>query len=258
MRHASQLALLVAASLAAGGAGAADGRLRSVPYDEGTVLGLTAFLGYHVHFEFAPDEHFVNLGGGDLSAVEVGAEGNHLLLKPRAATAGTNLTIITDRRVYFIDYRALARAPHPDEAVYSVRYRYPPAPVPTQETGERRAGGRIEAPPGTMYRDYWYGGDPTLRPEVAFDDGLQLKLRFPAQASLPAIYAVSDDGTESLVNTHVEDDWVVVHHLASRFVLRRGAARGCVVDRNLRAAARRAASGTIDPATERAIAPEVP
>jgi hypothetical protein len=31
-----------------------------------------------------------------------------------------------------------------------------------------------------------------------------------------------------------------------------------VVDRNLRAAARRAASGTIDPATERAIAPEVP
>lgn len=258
MRPASRSALILAASLAAARAGASDTRLHDITYDAGMVLGLTAFVGYHVHFEFAPDEHFVNLGGGDLSVVEVGAEGNHLLLKPRAATPGTNLTIITDRRVYFVDYRALARAPRAEEAVYSIRYRYPPVQAPAPVAGERVTGIRVETPPGVVYRDYWYGGDPTLRPQAAFDDGLQLKLHFPPQASLPAIYAVAADGTESLVNTHVEDDWVVVHHLATRFVLRRGAANGCVVDRNQRASARRADSGTVDPATERAITPAVP
>ena len=116
--------------------------------------------------------------------------------------------------------------PRADEAVYSIRFRYPAAELPPPAVAPHATAGRLEAPAGAAFRDYWYGGDPTLRPESAFDDGLQLKLRFPAQAPLPAIYAVSADGAESLVNTHVEDDWVVVHRLSPRFVLRRGGASG--------------------------------
>ena len=43
------------------------------------VLSLTGFVGYHIHFQFAPDERFVSLGAGDSAILDVGVEANHLL-----------------------------------------------------------------------------------------------------------------------------------------------------------------------------------
>jgi type IV secretion system protein VirB9 len=233
---------------------AADARVKVVDYDPHGVLALTAFVGYHVHFEFEPDEHFVNLGAGDTSAIDVGAEANHLLIKPRAPNGGTNLTIITNKRAYYVEYRALARIPHGEEATYSVSFRYAlPAQVQTERPEVVRSGTRLDARPPTPNLNYWYCGSPKLRPVAAADDGLQLQLTFAADAELPAIYALAADGTEALVNSHSERDTVFVHRIAPRLVLRRGREVGCVVDRSERGATRRAASGTIDSGTERVL-----
>ncbi len=233
---------------------AADPRLRELEYAASVVTPLTAFVGYHVHLEFAPDEHFVSLGAGDTSALDVGAEGNHLLLKPRQATAGTNLTIITNRRVYFLDYRALARAPRPDEAVYSIVFRYGAASdAPPPGDGSRELSRRLDRLPAEQNRDYWFCGSPALKPSAAADDGLQLRLTFPPQSELPAIFVAEPDGSESLVNFHVENDTVVIHRLAPRFVLRRGGAVGCVVDRADHRVVRRAAGGTVNPDIDRTV-----
>ena len=223
-----------------------DPRLRVVEYRPTLVLPLTAFVGYHVHFEFAPGEFFTSLGAGDTSSLDIGAEGNHLLLKPRQASAGTNLTILTNRRAYFVDYRALARAPRAEEAVYSVVFRYPPGGDPGGAPARERANDALAAAPPVLNSDYWYCGSPALRPIRAFDDGLQLRLVFAPHAEMPAIYASGPDGSETLVNTHVEDDTVVVHRLAERFIVRRGSQVGCIVDRSSGRTARRAASGTVD------------
>jgi type IV secretion system protein VirB9 len=229
-----------------------DARVKVVDYDPHGVMALTAFVGYHVHLEFEPDEHFVNLGAGDSSAIDVGAEGNHLLIKPRAPTPGTNLTIITNKRAYYVEYRALGRSPRADEATYSVSFRYAPAaPVQADRVDVARPGARLDTRPATLNANYWYCGSPKARPIAAADDGMQLQLTFAADAELPAIYALAADGTESVVNTHSERDAVFVHRLAPRLVLRRGREVGCVVDRNERSTVRRAASGTIDAGTER-------
>ena len=115
------LTILLAGILSVTGPAAAnrseEPRLRTLDYSPDSVLSLTGFVGYHIHFEFAPDERFVTLGAGDSSVVDVGAESNHLLLKPKQATSGTNLTILTNRRSYFIEFRAFARAPRPGEVV---------------------------------------------------------------------------------------------------------------------------------------------
>ncbi len=223
-----------------------DPRLRVIEYRPTLVVPLTVFVGYHVHFEFAADEFFVNLGAGDTSSFDVGAEGNHLLLKPKQANGGTNLTILTNRRAYFVDYRALARSPRADEAVYSIVFRYP------EEVPPVAAGDRLDAPRPRLNQNYWYCGSPSLRPTAAADDGLQLRLTFAAHAPLPAVFVAEADGQEILVNTHVEDDEVVVHRLAERFVLRRGRQVGCVVDRATHPSLRRAGTGTIDPDVDRA------
>jgi type IV secretion system protein VirB9 len=251
-----------------------DARLRIVEYHPDRVLPLTAFVGYHVHLAFASDERFVSLGAGDTASLDVGAEGNHLLLKPKLPTAGTNLTILTNRRVYFIDYRAFARAPRPEEAVYSIEFRYPPASEAASEAAfnagsgsdgiavtATRAGRPAAEVPGVdsalarpaqaLNNNYWYCGSDALRPTAAADDGVQLRLRFAPRTELPAIYVNAADGAESLVNTHVENDTLVVHRLAPRFVLRRGPLVGCIVDRNERTRLRRAESGTVNESVRR-------
>lgn len=230
-----------------------ESRLRTIDYSPAAVLPLTGFVGYHIHFEFAPDEHFVTLAAGDTSGLDIGAEANHLLIKPKRATTGTNLTILTNRRSYFIDFRALARAPLPGELIFSVTFRYPPAdnsPGATPAAADAAAALAAAAP--ATNRDYWYCGSAELRPMSAHDDGLQTRLTFPPHTDLPAIYAAAIDGAESLINSHVENDIVVVHRLAARLVLRRGPLVGCVVNRSINAAARRATSGTVRTGIERA------
>ena len=232
---------------------ALDPRLRIVDYQPTLVLPLTGFVGYHVHFEFAPGEYFVNLGAGDTSSLDVGSEGNHLLLKPKQPIGGTNLTIITSRRVYFVDYRALGRQPRTDEAVYSIVFRYPDAAHSVDGTSSQSSSTEemLAAPRPERNRDYWYCGSPSLRPIAAVDDGLQLRLTFAAHAELPAVFTAEPDGEEALINTHVENDSVVVHRLATRLVLRRGREVGCVVDRSVRASGRRATTGTVDTRVDR-------
>ena len=182
----------------------------------------------------------------------MGAEGNHLLLKPKRATPDTNLTVLTNRRAYFIEFRALARAPRPEEVVYSVTFRYPPDETAARlPTSDLALGAELARAPATVNRNYWFCGHAALRPASVDDDGIQVRFRFPPHAELPAIYAAAPGGEETLVNSHVEDDTVVVHRLAGRFVLRRGKAVACVVNRSFDAPSRRAASGTLSPAIHR-------
>ncbi|MCX7056409.1 MAG: TrbG/VirB9 family P-type conjugative transfer protein [Proteobacteria bacterium] len=235
-----------------------DSRLKVVPFEPRRILELTGFVGYHVNIEFAPDEHFVSLGAGDTAAIDVGSAGNHLLLKPRVAIAGTNLTVMTNRRTYYFDYHALARRPRADEATYAIEFTYPLQRIP--ETG---ADLRIDALAARLDKakvirntDYWYCGSSSIQPRTAADDGIQLRLTFGAEIRLPSIYELAADGTESLVNSHVEQDAVYVHHLASRFILRRGSEVGCVVNRTAAADTRRPVGGTIDDETVRVVRKE--
>lgn len=247
------LALMVASWPAAAGsaADAVEPRLRIVDYSATSVLALTGFVGYHIHFEFAPDERFVTLAAGDTAGLDVGAEANHLLLKPKRAHAGTNLTILTNRRSYFIDYRALARAPEPGELVYSVTFRYVPEGAAATAAAPESLVSALSGPSRPANTDYWYCGSAELRPTSVNDDGIQTRLVFPPDVELPAIYAATADGLESLVNSHVENDTIVVHRLAGRFVLRRGGLVGCLVNRSINKSGRRAASGTVRSDIER-------
>ena len=82
----------------------ADHRIRSMLYVPDQVVRLRGWVGYHVDLEFEPGESFVTLGGGDLAGLTYGAYGNHLVLKPKAPTVRTNLTVFTNKRTYVIDY----------------------------------------------------------------------------------------------------------------------------------------------------------
>jgi type IV secretion system protein VirB9 len=239
--------------------GLVDPRVRVVAYDAEQVIRLHGYVGYQIHFQFAEGESFVNLAAGDNKALDVGYEANHLVLKPVAEKVATNITVITTRRVYQFDYSASAERPDPDreDVIYSLRFIYPQeearkaAEALEQQRTNLKLARADEGPQRPRNSNYWGCGAPVIRPESAYDDGVQTRLRFPAHAEFPTLYVKNDDESESLVNFTVDHDEVVIHRVARSFVLRRGRLVACIQNRSFDGGGERLDTQTLVPGVER-------
>jgi type IV secretion system protein VirB9 len=228
--------------------GLLDARIRSAPYSADEVYRLTGFVGYQTDLEFETDETFVGLGAGDIEGISFVAQDNHLFLKPKAAKVGTNLTILTTRRTYQLDYSALSSAPDASEDVtYALRFTYPPG---MKEEGATKD--LLSERPRSRNIDYWFCGDPALKPIAASDDGVHTRLTFAAKAEQPAIFILNEDGTQSLLNFSMDEGDVILHRVAKRLMLRRGHLAGCVVNKAFVGGGERLKSNTVSPDVERA------
>jgi len=254
--------LAVAASLwtLAAAAEPGDSRIRTAVYAEDEVYRLLGYVGYQIDLEFARDESFVGLGAGDLEALTFAAQDNHLFLKPRAAGVATNLTVLTTRRSYHFQYLTATHGPEPQssEVVYVLRFAYPAAAAAAtaEQTVERALS---QAPQQRAHNlAYGYCGSPALKPEAAWDDGIQTHLRFGARQELPAIFVHNEDGSESLVNSSTVQREVLVQRIARRLILRRGRLAGCVVNARFAGGGEALDSGTLSPAVRRVVRPASP
>ena len=241
--------------------GSVDGRIRTAAYDGAEVYKLRGFVGYQIDLEFEAGETFVGLGAGDMEGLAFVGQENHLFLKPKAAKVATNVTVLTNRRHYHIDYSAASQRPSEEDAVYSLRFVYPPAPEKTNaEAAAKLLDSRLENASSHRLQniDYWYCGEPTLKPIAASDDGVHTRLTFSANGDLPAIFVRNDDDSESLLNFSVDAGDIVIHRVARRFVLRRGRLAGCVVNAAYVGGGKRLESGTVAPEVERRVQGGVP
>lgn len=232
-----------------------DPRIRVAPYRADAVYRLRGYVGYQIDITFAPGERFVGLGVGDSKGVTFAADGNHLFLKPRAAHVETNLTVLTNCRTYLFEYEARPSPPDPSGAdvIYALRFEYPAVPVHAALHEQRRIETDLAAAQSIRLRNYayWYCGDPSLKPVAAWDDGVQTTLVFGAHTELPAVFALNEDGSESLVNFDVQAGRIVVQRVVRRLIVRRGKLAGCIVDRAFAGGGERLSSGTIAPSVER-------
>jgi type IV secretion system protein VirB9 len=243
--------------------GLTDARIRTVTYRREDVIRLVGQVGYQIDLEFAPEEHFVGLASGDMEGITFETNANHLFLKPKATQISTNLTILTDRRAYHLDYRTAPKRTDPrlDPVIYAVRFRYPEEEARAAATAaEAKANAdrlnaafdaSFPAPGTTLNLDYAYCGPKPLRPDAAADDGIQTRLAFGTRSELPAIFVRNDDGSESLVNFTVTGDALLIHRIARQFILRRGHLVACVVNRHFDGAAQRLSTGTVAPTVTR-------
>lgn len=229
--------------------GRGDARIRTAQYDADEVYRIHGFVGYQIDLEFAPGETFVGLAAGDIEGLTFVPESNHLFLKPRAVSVETNLTVVTTRREYQLDY-SVSSAPvgesDPD-LVYVLRFEYPKTAGVSADAVQRAVDRALRSAPAEHPHnlDYWYCGTPSLKPVSAWDDGVHTHLSFGAHSELPALFVANDDGSESLLNFDVEGGDVVIHRVARRFILRRGALAGCIVNRGYAGSGERLESGTV-------------
>ncbi len=241
--------------------GVVDSRIRAAAYDANQVYKLHGVVGYQIDLEFEPGETFIGLGAGDIEGLSFVGQENHLFLKPKAERVATNLTILTSRRHYHIDYSASApRAAAEDEVIFSLRFTYAPSQQLAANAEAKRLDSQLEgaAAGRPQNSDYWYCGQPALRPIAASDDGVHTRLKFSANADLPAIFVRNEDESESLLNFSMDAGDVIIHRVARQFVLRRGKLTGCIVNQGYSGGGRRLDSGTVAPDVERRVQGGVP
>lgn len=204
-----------------------DDRVKQVPYDPNQVYEVVGTYGYQTSIEFSNDETVKVVSLGDSIAWQTVPYQNRLFIKPVEPNAATNLTVITDKRTYYIK---LTSAKARTTQTFLVRFIYPNS-SPNSYAG----AGRSDAPtgngidPAKLNIDYAVSGDRTAIPlNRAFDDGQFTYFLFDRDAEIPSFYTVGPDGTESAVSPRREGQYMVVKRTASLFTLRNGSAYLCV------------------------------
>lgn len=214
-----------------------DSRVRQVVYRPDAVVRIEAQRGFATHIVLDAKEHIEVVAPGDRDGWQVLANrGDHdVYLKPQLAAHDTNLEIRTDRRSYSFDLVVLplgARFGNSRE-MYRVTFTYP------VDQGDDVSGGedsevqrqrdaaavraRLDAPPvvrNTAYSMQVMPHSDDIAPGAAWDDGRFTYIRIPDNRRIPAVFRVAEDGSESVVDRHMQGDLIVVHEVGRRFVLR--------------------------------------
>lgn len=195
--------------------GAGNPHLQSVDYDSTQVVQLVGAPGYQLTVELSPDEQVQNVAVGDPAAwqVSVNNAGDHLFIKPAQADVPTNMTVITNVRVYNFDLYALSGPA--EDMPYHVTFRYP-APAVQAAKSEyvdvsklRRAKSRFRV-----------SGDRMLRPDSISEDGEHTYIIWSPAKPIPAVFQIDDSGHETLVNGAMRDDVYVIDSVPGRLTFR--------------------------------------
>ena len=114
-----------------------DSRIRTLVYNPNEVYELKFYYNYQSFIEFSNDEEIEMISVGEAFAWRLTPAGKRLFIRPLEISAHTNMTIITNRRIYHFDIRSDEFTGKADEdLVYTVRFFYPqigqPLPIPPQ------------------------------------------------------------------------------------------------------------------------------
>lgn len=219
--------------------GAADSRIRVVTYNPRNVVRLNTFFGVSTHVKFSESEQIKDVAVGDDLAWKVIPRGNNMFIKPTAKEGDTNITVVTNKRIYqfvavVLNEKNQKKAWANRELIYSLSFRYPDedkdlasAQAKAEAEKARRADvkSRLSRAPSKAGHnmDYWIAGSKEVSPSGAYDDGRFVYLIFNNTAEMPAVYETDETGKESLVNTHLTSgNTIVVHRLAEKVTLRKG------------------------------------
>lgn len=240
---------------------ASDARIQWVRYTGEDVIRIVAAEGVVTTIELASDETIKDFAMGDRDAWHAAVNGHLFVLKPKDTRADTNLTLFTERRNYLFQLRTTSRTAR--QVAYWVRLQYPVEDGPDSQAlaaaakaAERRQMDealRTSATEGELNHDYWLVGAAELQPLAMYDNGRQTSMRFSAALAMPAAFVLEADGTESLVDYHVEGDTMVLHRVANRILLRRGGLVAGLRNRSPRPAPDSSATGTSSTKVERVI-----
>jgi type IV secretion system protein VirB9 len=193
-----------------------DRHIKVVQYDPNNVVILNGQYGYQTQITFAPNEIVQNVSLGDSLAWQAVPVQNHLFIKP-VAESTTNMTVLTNTNSYNFQLNSsdIKSAP-----IYKLQFTY-------NEVGfnqSEHTNSIASFDPEKLNWQYSFTGDRRSAPLQAFDNGqfTYFKFKQNGMSKLPAIFIVDKHRNESLVNYHMQGNYLVVNSIAKQFTLRDG------------------------------------
>jgi type IV secretion system protein VirB9 len=200
--------------------GSHDARVTYATYQEGQVYRINTRLRNVTLVELGEGEKIQSIAIGDLESFKIDKleRANLFIIKPVVAGATTNLTVETQRNIYFLQVTEGGKG-NPN---YSVKFTVP---------GSTRAaaGGEIPASLPMTYKIMKKGRAlPGFAPVSISDDGRKTTFVIPPGAPMPTIFRADAKGQEYSVNSSVRGTTITVSTRSERWVLRYGEEYVCV------------------------------
>jgi type IV secretion system protein VirB9 len=198
-----------------------DARVTYATYVEGQVYRITTRLRTVTLVELGDGEKIQSIAIGDLESFKIDKleRSNLFIIKPVVAGATTNLTVETQRNIYFLQVTENAKG----SPNYSVKFTVPGAARGTSP------GTEIPASLPMTYRIMKKGKAlPDFAPVSISDDGRKTTFVIPPGAPMPTIFRADAKGQEYSVNSSVRGTTITVSSRSERWVLRYGEDYVCV------------------------------
>lgn len=214
---------------------AIDSRIKVMVYNPDDIFKYVGYYGYQANIEFSESEIIDNISLGDTIAWQIVPSGKRLFLKPMEPDATTNMTVITNKRVYYFELHAKNAEDIEDpEISFNLRFLYP-----DESSGEvvrhfPTSGEPDLSEPENYNFNYTISGSNKISPVKIFDDSDFTYFQFREKnTEIPAFFLVDPDGNEGIVNYRVSGKYIVVERVAPRFTLRLGSDVLCVFNESM-------------------------
>lgn len=182
------------------------------------------------------DEQVVALALGDTAQWIVSEAPGHVFIKPMFPGLVTNGTLVTNKRTYQLTLRsspedgkfyAQVSWEHPDLVVLQAKQQQARMnAIETARSNEDRRLAATVVTPGVSIEklnfDYDIEGDADFKPKQVFDDGKFTWIRLPDSQEMPALFLIGKDGQHELLNFTMRDQYMVVHRLTNKLLLKLG------------------------------------
>jgi type IV secretion system protein VirB9 len=213
-----------------------ESRIKIINYTPNTVFKFIGHYEFQSIIEFSTDEEIDTISMGTPTPWQIVPAGNRIFIKPVEANATTNMTVITNKRMYFFEMHAEeAKSVQDEDLNFVVKFVYPDQfsgfnlSTPGAAQSTKILGPDLSKPEKYNFKYSISTDNPDYEPNQVFDDGEFTYFKFKdINSELPAIFLVSKEGKESLVNFRVDNGYVVIERVADRFTLRHGDDVVCV------------------------------
>ncbi|MDC0857102.1 P-type conjugative transfer protein VirB9 [Rickettsiales bacterium] len=207
-----------------------DSRIATYVYKKDSLYLYTGYYQFQSHIQFEVGESIKTISMGDTTGWEMVPSGNRLFLKPKSSKAKTNMTLITNKRLYHFNLDAKkAESIYDENLIIEARFIYPSDESELDFIEEVNSDMPDLKKPEKYNFNYTFSGPEKIAPVKVFDDGQFTYFEFSRKNSrLPAIFEVDSDGYEGMVNFRTVGDYIVVESLSSVYTLRNGTDTVCV------------------------------
>ena len=194
---------------------ATDQHVKIVTYDPNNVVVLNGRYGYQTQITFSANETVQSVSIGDSLAWQAVPVNNNLFVKP-VAESNTNMTVLTNSNSYNFQLDSSNQT----APTYKLQFNYPAGGY--DNNGASNTIGTFD--PSKINWKYSFTGSRNLAPIEAFDNNqfTYFKFKQDGASHLPAIFTVDKDKNETLINYHMQGDYLVVNSVAKQFTLRNG------------------------------------